>query len=242
MTNASLFLGPRNFARELPERSRFVSSSLLFLRVLIDHTGAQSHRSRTRLRLCRRQIAICLCIFRRPRRSSLSEGFGRRQDLPLWSRFYGYQKQFHGLSLSHLLFLFPSLFLSLLSPFSLQAWRRSTALLSSYLPCASSLPLRFRSRGNLQELLEMDRPAGWKPRTDFTRGIYANNRGNYVSRRSASRFLSSAHNQREIILGTVAIFCDESARASHCEFRLFNGEIMLGMATDRNWTIFFKLT
>lgn len=84
---------------------------------------------------------------------------------------------------------------SLQPPPPVSILRRSFTVLPPPLPRASPPPLRFRSRGNLQELLEMDRPAGWKPRTDFTRGIYANNPGNYVS--VGSRHGSSAHNQRE---------------------------------------------
>lgn len=111
---------------------------------------------------------------------SLREGFGRRQDLP----------PVPILRISKAIPRFISLSLSS----SLQAPCRSSIVLSPCLP-ASSPPLRFRSRGNLQELLEMDRPAGWKPTPDFTRGIYANNRGNYVS--VGARRGSSAHNQRE---------------------------------------------
>lgn len=123
-------------------------------------------------------------------RTPSCEGFGRRQDLPLLP-ILRISKAIPGLSPSLSLRSHPAshplclLFKPRVDP---PSFFRLASL-------ASSPPLRFRSRGNLQELLEMDRPAGWKPTPDFTRGIYANNRGNYVS--VGARHGSSAHNQRE---------------------------------------------
>lgn len=70
-------------------------------------------------------------------------------------------------------------------------------------PRPSTPSLRFRSRGNLQELLEIDRPAGWKPRT---RGIYANNWGNYVSTGPRVTLLFGLQSAGEIMLRTVCDF------------------------------------
>lgn len=156
---------------------------------LIDHTSVYNRRNTTStLPKTNRN----LFMFRRLGQSSPRARFGRRQDLPLRSRFCGYQKQFCGLSLSL------SCSFSLLLPLFFNpavSISPSSFFLSPCLSRASSPPSRFRSQGNLQELLEMDRPAGWKPRTDFTRGIYANNRRNYVS--AGPHHGSSAHNQRE---------------------------------------------
>jgi len=144
--------------------------------------------------------------------------------------------------------LAPSLSLSVslslsLSPFSLQAWRRSTALLSSCLParrlfhCAFALEVISKNfwrwivprDGNRGPTL----PAAFTQTTGETTFPVGPRHGSLFGSQSA----------REIILGTVATFYDESVRASyHREFRLFNSEIMLGIATNRNWTIFFKLT
>lgn len=190
-------------------------------------------RSRTRLRLCRRQIAICLCIFRRPEFSER-----RFRSAPRFTAVVPILRI--SKAIPCFISLAPSLFLSL-SPFSLQAWRRSTALLSSCLParrlfhCAFALEVISKNfwrwivprDGNRGPTL----PAAFTQTTGETTFPVGPRHGSLFGSQSA----------REIILGTVATFYDESVRASsHRELRLFNSEIMLGIATNRNWTIFFQ--
>lgn len=105
---------------------------------------------------------------------------------------------------SNFMVYLPPPFLSLTHPVfsTLHAPARPSILRRSFArsPRPSTPSLRFRSRGNLQELLEMDRPAGWKPRT---RGIYANNWGNYVSVGPRVTVLFGLQSAGEIMLRTV---------------------------------------
>lgn len=161
---------------------------------------------------------------------SLSEGFGRRQDLPLWSRFCGYQKQFHGLSLSHLLSL------SVFSSSSASILHRSFVLLPRacrLFYCAFALEVISKNfwrwivprDGNRGPTL----PAAFTQTTGETTFPVGPCHGSLFGSQSG----------REIILRTVATFCDESARVSSHEFGLSNCEIMLGKATDKRVFNFF---